>query len=398
MADWSYNESEAEQSTTQTAWQDAVNLTFTSDAGDYIVVVSFELGESEPDIAPKAQLIINGVSNGSVFRAPWDLYNRYNMGWIKKITFTAASQTIKVQYATSNSSYSAYIRNIHIFAWKASTFQYSENETEQSFTTTETTLTTLTFTPASAQNYLILASFEGNPDYYWNTSKLINFRLKVDGIEKNLTNYSSNTDIYRGSALMLVQNLTAASHTITITGQAEAGSSYSMYARRVRVAAIPLSTLTTYNSSDEAETSTDLETYQDKLNYSTTISTTANHVVFGSSENKGSDTSARYNNLKIDGVQSQESIEYSSILAEYVATFSVKNLSLASGSHTFKIQHKGSYGITVYTKNARILVIQQPPAPALAPKRMTTKGKMSMSKEGVIELSEKMTPSLDIAC
>lgn len=45
-----------------------------------------------------------------------------------------------------------------------------------------------------------------------------------------------------------------------------------------------------------------------------------------------------------------------------------------------------------------ILFITPPPPPAPAPKRMSTKGKMSMSKEGVIELSEKMTPSLDIAC
>jgi len=352
---WAYTESEAEQTTTSTTYVDAARLKFVADAGDYIVVAAFEFYGTSSSYTANARLLIEGVEEGVNTQNATGTY-RYSIGWIKKVTFSAGLKTINIQF-NSDTGNTTYIRNIHLFAWKAPTFEYNATEAQQNLTTTETTLATLTFTPSSTQDYLILASVEDKPG---STSYSINLRLKVDGVDKNIISEEAYTTTdYRGNGIVLLQNLDTTSHTILITGQSESGT---MYARRIRLAAIPLASLTHYSSADETETSTTSLSYVDKLSYSPTISNAGDHIIFASSElTNGSGIYYYYNNLLIDSTQYHESIGREKDTTDYLSTFFLKKLNLSAASHTFNIQHKTTdAGYPVYTKNARIAVLQLP--------------------------------------
>ena len=163
---------------------------------------------------------------------------------------------------TTNSGYAAYIRNIHILAWKAPTPTYAYTNAEISYSSTETTLQTLTFIPSVQQDYLILASLE-------NRISADNFpfgiRLYIDGALMNQVYHSPTYHIANidGVALAYDANLTPTSHTIRLTGIMPTG--YTGYARNTSIIAIPLSSLAKYNSSYEKASSTSSTTYVDVL-------------------------------------------------------------------------------------------------------------------------------------
>ena len=111
---WAYTESEAEQSTTSATYVDAARLKFVADAGDYIVVAAFEFGGTGQTYTANARLLIEGVEEGFNTQNAIGGY-RYNIGWIKKVTFTAGVKTINIQF-NSDTGFNTFIRNIHLFA------------------------------------------------------------------------------------------------------------------------------------------------------------------------------------------------------------------------------------------------------------------------------------------
>jgi PKD repeat protein len=368
-----YAECEAEQSKRSTSWSDACTLTFNPDPGDYVVAASFEVGNDLTDSYPTlAKLTINGVDK-NVVRYPPHVSNaeRKNEGWVRCETFSAGSQTITVKYAGSyGTPYYTYIRNIHIMAWKAPTPKYAYTRAEVSYTSSETTIQTLTFAPSVQKDYLILASgeFRLSDSYYYGS----NLTLKVDGVQVNRMYFDAESASYTTTGIVLayVPTLTAAPHTITLTGvNPITPTSGTGYAGNSTIIAIPLSSLVTYKSSDETRTSTTSTSYVNKLSYSPSLVNTTNYLVFGSSllDMGVYPYTNQYmcNNLVIEGSQYQEEYQYSWTGSGYPTTiypfFAIKRLSLPPGSRTFNIQHKTqSSSYPVYTNNSRILVIEYP--------------------------------------
>ena len=367
-----YAECEAEQKVISTSWQDACTLTFNADAGDYVIAASFDLGNDLTSNYPTlAQLTVNGADKNSVSFPPQQSTERKNEGWARCETFTSGSQTIKVRYRGSYGySYYTYIRNIHILAWKAPTPKYTHTRAEVSYTSTETTLQTLTFAPSVQKDYLILASAENrlSDSYYYGS----NITLKVDGVQVNRMYFDAESASYTKTGIVLayIPTLTAAPHTIVMTGiNPITPTSGTGYSGNRSIIAIPLSSMITYKSSDETRTSTTSTSYVNKLSSSPSLVNSTNYLVFGSSLlDMGIYPYTNYymgNNLVIEGTQYQEELEYSWTGSGYPTQiypfFTVKRLSLPPGSRTFSIQHKtqsGSY--PVYTNNSRILVIEYP--------------------------------------
>jgi PKD repeat protein len=364
-----YAECEAEQSKKSTSWSDACTLTLNAVAGDYVIAASFEVGNDLTYNYPTlAKLTINGADKNVVRFPPQVSTDRKNEGWVRCETFSAGSQTITVQYAGSyGSPYYTYIRNIHIMAWKAPTPKYTYTKAEVSYTSSETTIQTLSFAPSVQKDYLILASAETrvSDTYYYGS----NLTLKVDGVQVNRIYFNSESASYTTTGIVLgyVPTLTAASHTITLTGINPTGGTG--YAGNSTIIAIPLSGIVTYKSSDETRTSTTSTSYVNKLSYSPSLGNSTNYLVFGSSL---SDMGVwpytnlqMGNNLAIEGTQYQEQWEQTwtgnGYPTQIYPFFAIKRLSLTSGSRTFAIKHKTTNSVyPIYTNNSRILVIEYP--------------------------------------
>ncbi len=127
-----YAESEEISTTTSTSYQDKTTLTFTPDtAGDYIIIATATVYGSSTSYDFRTQLSVDGVASSTSNIETANTSNRYLWGIVKKVNLTAASHTIKIQYSTESSSYSAKIAHARIVALRADEFNNNYYNAEQ---------------------------------------------------------------------------------------------------------------------------------------------------------------------------------------------------------------------------------------------------------------------------
>lgn len=149
--------SEGQSSTISTTYTDKLSLTFTpSAAADYLVLGYAEFFSSATTTGAKARMDIDGTIYGegitsSTAWVPWV--------YAKKVSLTAASHTIKIQFASSSAGGTVYIRNARIVVIKLSQFPanyYAEDETRTTTTSTAyVDKVSLTQTPAAVDHVYI---------------------------------------------------------------------------------------------------------------------------------------------------------------------------------------------------------------------------------------------------
>lgn len=113
-----FAESAGESSTTSATYQDKTTLTFTPPvAGDYLIMVVSSVANSNADKNDKVNIDLNGSSIAEYTMTDKFAYPDFTTAThFFKRTFTATSQTIKIQWkASANTSY---IRNARITAWR----------------------------------------------------------------------------------------------------------------------------------------------------------------------------------------------------------------------------------------------------------------------------------------
>jgi hypothetical protein len=365
-----YAESTAESSwNTDTTYQDKTTLTFTpDDSSTYVIIASWLMQESSTSYQVKAKLTrTTGTAKdfNELIYQPKDATDYISGGAIGIDTFGASpgSQTYKIQYTTNSSSGTARIKEAKIIAIKlTSADQYAQSEDR--ITTTQTAYqdkTTLTFAPATAGDYIIIASATGD-----GASASYDFRIQLTIDGTAYSNYNIEpayaTNRYLWGMVKRVE-LTAASHTVKIQYSAESATAGReagiAHARIVALRADEFNN--NYYAESEARVTYSADAnYQDKTTLTQTPQA-ADHLIIGSAGLDGASAS-----VSAYGQLIKDATSYGEMLVETKDTsnrgypyFGIKKETLSAVSTTWKMQYKTeTAGTAAGIKDARIAVLE----------------------------------------
>lgn len=360
------NASATRVTTTSATYQDALTLTWTPSAAstdyylmwsataDYAATVADVQVKFIDSTAPADLCILN--------REPKDTTDRMTVSGLAKWTSPSSpgSQSFKIQYASEAGS-TAGIANM--VAWAIEKRTGDEYiETDAQITTTSAThvdAQTLTFTPATQGDYLIVAYGE----YLCSALNVGGVRLDVDGVASHNANPMNLSDASNWLPWMAVHkvNLTAVSHSIKI--QYVSNGSATARIQRRRILAIRLDTLRA-NSADYTDTraTTTSTTAVDAASVTFTAAGSVDYFCIGNVLLDGSSTTISVNaQVSMDGaVEGLHTMEpngtaASSVEHPYTA---LSYSAFASGSRTVKTQvYSETASITTGYKDRGIYVL-----------------------------------------
>ena len=192
---------------------------------------------------------------------------------LDKRNLTAASHTVKSRAWGSGTVSGGGAAGNGIAFWSITTPQWTTGASATSSSTTYTDELTLTFTPGTQQDYLVIASMS---NIYMNNQTTEGWcNLVIDSVE-----YAYNREVGFSCAssygrppvsFMKVINLTAASHTVKIQVKANAGTS-TITMNNLAIIAIPLAALTYQSNEGTASQTTTSQTYSTAASVSVTAS------------------------------------------------------------------------------------------------------------------------------
>lgn len=355
--DFRYGESLGQSDTTSTAYQDKVTLTFTPPtSGDYIIIADAEVKGSSTSYRSLARLYIGTTVYQELMYRVKDTLDWYPFNALKRLSLSA-STTIKIQFCSSSTSATASIRNARLIAFKLSS-EYAESEGRT--TTTNTgwqTKATLTFTPTTAGDYLVIATanLDGSSTSYDVKCQLLQDDATVQA--SVVRRATSSTARYNFGAMRKI-TLSAASHNFKIqycssNTLGTAGISYA-HIIAIRVDQFPHS----YYQETEAESSPAASgTWYDKVT-STYTPEAADHLIIGTIHHTSASSSYSVGiRLNQDGTIATDRLIEQQASTDYESSFSFTKASLTATSKTDKIQYMGESTATK-VKMARIISLQ----------------------------------------
>ena len=356
-----------------TAYQDKATLIFTPDPNsEYLIIASWLMNESSVSYQVKAKLTrITGTSKdfNELIYQPKDATDYISGGAIGIDSFGAAPgmQVYRIQYATNNTLGTARIRDAKIIAIKLTPAdEYAQEEVRTTTSAvTSTDKTTLSFTPATPGNYIVIASatVDGNNANY----DFVN-QLNIDGLaysNQNLeTAYANNR--YLWAAVKRV-NFDANPHTIKIQYNAE-NATYPAGINHARIIALRADEFTNDYYAEVEDRNTPIAptfstAYVDKT-VLTEVTQASNHLILGSAGIDGASTSYSSYGQLIRGatVYGESILETKDILNQGSPFFVIKKEYLNNASSTWKIQNRAeSASYAAGIKDARISVIELMP-------------------------------------
>jgi len=333
--------SESESTTFSTSWQDKAVLTWDVPiADDYLVYATAEITEGDTSKYVGASLTIDGTSYGETRRTPYNTENYETFSAVKITSLTAASHTMKIQYRTEVGGSEAKIKNARIIAMRiGSYYQSTEVASGSRSGTTYQDAATLTWTPSSSGNWLIITNLE---TYNSAPVRLCYANLLVDGVQYDegiVKMVASSDRLPQGTHK--VANLDATSHTLKI--QVKSSGPTTVYYRNVRLYAIDLDSVGSTYETDigEAEStySTDT-TYQTKANLTWTLSFAANYLIIATADIASNSTSVAVKAImQIDSTTYGNSTFYPEDVGIY-ETFKTSLLSRISAIHNQRRIHR----------------------------------------------------------
>lgn len=292
---------------------------------------------------------------------PNNTANVFSVGGIAKWSSPGSSGTrqFDITHAPGNSADTIGSDEIFLMVMKKdSTDQYAENLTADSRTSsTLADRATLTFTPGSQGDYLILFSAEVGGIITATTNGSCRSLLDIDGTEyfDTVDGYFASTASARPTwAGALVVNLTAASHTIKIRYSSPDNTSTANI-RNTRILAIRLDTFgQSATDQDATEQSTSSTSYQSAATAALTAVATE-YMNLGTGLFRYS-TSARAGQVEVDMAGTTRSVLSAVQLGggtRYSSYIGFGYDTLVAGSRTLDVKWKASNGSdTSYIKNA----------------------------------------------
>jgi hypothetical protein len=359
----SYQESLVTSSTTSTAYQDKVSVSFTPQvSADFVIIAAAEVQGSSTSYQAKARLTVNSTTHQELAYRVKDTTDWYPFSGLKRLTLTGGTNyEIKIQFCTNNAGGTAYIRNAKIVLLSLQS-EYAESETLS--TTSNTSWedkTTLTFTPTSSGDYLIIATanYRGS-----STSRDVYIRLIQDGTTINADNSgrpgSGTTANYYTFGVMRRVTLDTLPHNFTIQycSSAAAGTAGINYAHMVAVKLDQFDA--DYYAEDETESSPAVVgAWADKV-VNTYTADAGDYLMIGSISYKSGNTN---NAVGID-VQTESSSRQSSLVEhrntnDYESAFFMTKQTLTVGSKTDSIRWMGEH-VNARVKSGRLISCKLP--------------------------------------
>ncbi|MEM3453433.1 MAG: hypothetical protein QW835_07420, partial [Candidatus Hadarchaeum sp.] len=236
--------------------------------------------------------------------------------------------------------------------------QFAESEAQSTYnsSTTYQDKATLTWTPAVADNYLIIATAEIKRTST-NAARTTRAQLTIDGTSFAETYVAddTDTDTYRSFVAFKIANLTAASHTIKIQyGTTNTGNTATIKNARIIAMAIG----NNFKLSEPSDGTTTSTSYTDIATLTFTPDITENWLILAHADVTNS-TAANFNGvmLLVDEENRGEFWSRQANASHYLSAAFHDVVSLSGGSsHTIKIQMKTSAGTLTY-KNVHLYAI-----------------------------------------
>ena len=363
-----------EVSTTNTTWTDPepsagyypLQLTFTPPStANYLILHAATLSNSSTSYQSSYQILIDSTALCSCPFTPREVGDYMPFYGHDVMELTGGTEyTFKMQFKTSNTSGIAYLRGGHILIVQVSDYHTAYVEAESN-TTSETYVdkTTLTFTPSSAGDYLVLGSCHMTMN---SVVRSFYTQLTHGGTSQGeVCKEISVANEYREYTTMRVITFSSAQQTLKIQYKTE-DASQAAYIKEARITAIRLSDLGVDNNSvdiDGPETTTS-ETYVDVPSATITFTPSPNqqgdYLVMGFCLLNGSATNRKaYAQLDLDGTPHGEMSFRPDDTKDYLPFIFIHKERISPGSHTFKLQYKTeASSMTVECQNARLLVIK----------------------------------------
>jgi len=185
-----------EETTTSTTLTDANasgHLTASFASGTWYAIFSFDVGAQDNAAVSEVQCVIDGVSTGEV--VGWsptqdDTTNRRFRSFFRVFEFTGdgTSQTLKLQFRTTNSLDAARLRNVSIVALSAEAGDVFHSNTTSDTTTSSAYGEFDSFTPASGTYFVVSSAMISNS----NASGRHGSRIQFDGSSLNFNDEDIN--------------------------------------------------------------------------------------------------------------------------------------------------------------------------------------------------------------
>jgi len=341
--------SDSEATTTSTNYTNKATLSFTPGVSDTWVIMGFaELKNSSTTRLTSAQLTVDGAVAQDTTLAPKNATDYQSFVGMKVVTLSAAAHTINIDYKTSQSSGTAYIRYARIVAIRQASLLVNsadEGDSGHDVTTTMTDYATTSFTPATAGDYLLIWStaFNGNT-----TSYSTNVEARLNGTAQDTCSARANsTSNYVTFVSFQLANLPASAQTISLAAAKQSGSSAVHHVKRSRVAAIRLTgdRYASYqaNSSD-GESTTTSTTFQNKLTKSWTPAATGNWLMLSSFRMTNSSTnySTEAQVTVDDTTTSAQPMKRIQAGTDYLPMGSVDVRNLTAASHHVDVNYRST--------------------------------------------------------
>jgi len=354
-----------EQTTTSTTWQDAHTITFTPNVtGDFLVLSSSTLQNDSTSDYTEVQVIYNSTVVNTRQFTPALTTEGCTFGTHEVISLTGdTSYTFKTQYR-SGAGATARISDCRFNIFNISDYhdatEGSGSTTVESYTPTPENMATLTFTPATAGDYLIYASTE---IAYNSTSESFYARLYYDTGAADwgeMCRQPTATGDYHQYYTMRMQNLSATPHTFYLQSMRQTGGSGTVSYRRARITAIRASDLGDIEYAEtEAEQSTNSTTYQIVTSVNWDHATYENYYRFASNFAALSKTSKfAYACLYEDNSPTTERIMQPNATTDYIPLWGGLRRTIDATAHTHDMRfHSSSAAAYAYMKHSRLTVI-----------------------------------------
>jgi hypothetical protein len=359
----SYQESLATSSTTSVAYQDKVSISFTPQVtADFVIIATAEVQGSSTSYQAKARLTVNSTTHQELAYRVKDTTDWYPFSGLKRLTLNGGTNyEIKIQFSTNNAAGTARIRNAGLIILSLQS-EYAESE---ALSTTSNTnwedKTTLTFTPPSNGDYLVIATanYRGS-----STSYNVYIRLVQDGtiIDADASGRpgSGTTANYYTLGVMRKVTLDTSQHNFKIQycSSSSSGIAGINYAH---IVAIKLDQIdnNTY-AEDETESSPPVVgQWTDKV-VNTYTADSGDYLMLGSISYRSGSTSYSVGiDFQTEPASRQSPLVEHRNANDYESAFFMTKQTLVAGSKTDKIRWMGE-STNARVKNARLISCKLP--------------------------------------
>lgn len=357
-----YQESLEESATTSTTYQNKVTISFTPQVtADFIIIAAAEVQGSSASYQAKARLAVNSTTYQELAYRVKDPTDWYPFNGLKRLTMNGgANYEVKMEFCTNNVAGTARIRNARLILLSLQS-EYAESEglsTTNSISWQDKV--TLTFTPPSSGDYLIIATanYRGS-----STSRDVYIRLIQDDtiihVDARGRPGSGTTANYYTFGVMSKVTLDATQHNFKIQycSSSSAGTAGITY---THIVAIRLSQFDdNYYAEDETESSPAPSTFTDKL-VNTYAADGGDYLMLGSiSYNSGNTANSVGIDFQTDATSRQTPLVEHRSTTDYESAFFLTKQTLAAGSKTDEIRWMGE-NVNARVKNARLISCKLP--------------------------------------